>query len=518
MAITLSELLSSGIFESYKIASGKSDLERPIEGISLLETPDFFKYIVPRTFILTTLYPIKSDEGLFLKLIKGLSENGVAGIAIKLKRYVDFIPEAIVSLANDLHFPIITLDYDANLSTIASRILNELSAKTLKKASLASVYFDMVNELEANPSIDSILALKSKLSDVDFWIYSQEQNREYVTDPSLKTLMSEIKIGEKEFLYRNGYFIYTDEVSVSKQPIYKLVLFSKENNQSAIYYYSEIIKMLLIFVRQKRQENSLKQNQFILELVTDVNSAYTKNDEFISLADFYRWKVKFPLALFLFDVQMPPKMKVTLSRIGEGIRTTMLSSLGLEKDELRYVVLNDRIFFLANDTLQGQLKARVRQILSEVENNYRGVDFKVAFKSNITDVRQIPQNYVTLSRGLTLIGSSGISEKIFNDQTVQLFSLLGKIPENELREYVDLVLGKLKRYQEKNGGELIDTLFVLLNHQFNLKKTAKAMFIHYNTLRHRIQVLENLGYGKNDIEVGNFDLFLAIYLAKNILI
>lgn len=161
---------------------------------------------------------------------------------------------------------------------------------------------------------------------------------------------------------------------------------------------------------------------------------------------------------------------------------------------------------------------RVRQLLSEVETNYRGVDFKVAFKSTITDVRQIPQNYLTLSRGLTLISSSGITEKIFNDQTVQLFGLLGKIPENELREYVDVVLGKLKRYQEKNGGELIDTLFVLMNHQFNLKKTAKALFIHYNTLRHRIQVLENLGYGKNDIEVGNFDLFFAIYLSKNILI
>ena len=107
-------------------------------------------------------------------------------------------------------------------------------------------------------------------------------------------------------------------------------------------------------------------------------------------------------------------------------------------------------------------------------------------------------------------------EKIFNNQSVKMFSLLGKIPEIELKEYVSLVLGPLLQYEKKHGGNLIETLYVLINHQFNLKKAATELFVHYNTLRHRLQVLDELGYGKKKLETTHYDLIFAVYLAKNL--
>ncbi|MEY3431598.1 MAG: hypothetical protein RIS53_496, partial [Bacillota bacterium] len=61
-------------------------------------------------------------------------------------------------------------------------------------------------------------------------------------------------------------------------------------------------------------------------------------------------------------------------------------------------------------------------------------------------------------------------------------------------------------------------LYMLISQQFNLKKTADNLFIHYNTLRHRLQVLESLGYGKNKLETTHYDLIFAVYIAKNILL
>jgi sugar diacid utilization regulator len=43
------------------------------------------------------------------------------------------------------------------------------------------------------------------------------------------------------------------------------------------------------------------------------------------------------------------------------------------------------------------------------------------------------------------------------------------------------------------------------------------MFIHYNTLRHRLQILEQLGYQKGVLDTNRYDFILAVYIATNVL-
>lgn len=47
--------------------------------------------------------------------------------------------------------------------------------------------------------------------------------------------------------------------------------------------------------------------------------------------------------------------------------------------------------------------------------------------------------------------------------------------------------------------KLIKTLRVLIENNFNLKKSAKAMYLHYNTMRYRVDKLKDYGI---DIENG----------------
>lgn len=50
----------------------------------------------------------------------------------------------------------------------------------------------------------------------------------------------------------------------------------------------------------------------------------------------------------------------------------------------------------------------------------------------------------------------------------------------------------LKRYDEKNGGELLETLVCYLENQENSTRTAQALYIHRTTLVHRIQKIIQL--------------------------
>ena len=86
MKTTLKDLFEQEIFESYEILTAKTYLDRPFESVSILETPDFENYIIERSLILTTFYPIKTDVETFKKLMFALNKKDTAGVLIKMKR------------------------------------------------------------------------------------------------------------------------------------------------------------------------------------------------------------------------------------------------------------------------------------------------------------------------------------------------------------------------------------------------------------------------------------------------
>lgn len=515
MSVYLSDLLAANILDSYQVVSGKAGLNRIVESISLLETPEFEKYVRDKALILTTLYPIKSNINLFNELIHVLVKHKVTGIIVKLKRYVEAIPDSIQILCEKLQFPLITIDYDANLSEISTRVLNELTTKELKTDSFSSFYLDLVKMLDANPRLENILSFQERFDSMDYWIYSKPQDKCVSTNKKINKIAEEVSKQPYNFQKINQVYVYTDEVKLSNQLLYQVVFFSNDDNRNKMYYYAEIVKLMLVFIFQKRQEISLQQNQFLLELITSTNLPYSNNENFIEKADFYGWRPTFPLTLILIQMTFSNHKKTVQK---EDLRDYLLSIFKLEKSAIRFLQVNQQILFIMNDRTTDNFEIGLRKMINEFEANHKFLEMKLAYATRLTQVGMLTGAYATLSRGLNFINQRHIREKVFNNQSVKMFSLLGKISEVEIKEYVDLVLSPLLDYEQKHGGNLLETLYRLITHQFHLRKTAAALFVHYNTLRHRLQVLESLGYGKNKLETSHYDLIFAVYLAKNLVI
>lgn len=511
MSLSINDVLSTTILDSYKLVAGKGHLNRIVESISLLETPDFEKYVKDRALILTTLYPIQSNLPLFKKLIHVLAERQSAGVIVKLKRYIDVIPQDIIHLCDTLKLPMITIDYDANLSDISTRILNEITNQSLKTLSLSSFYLDLVKTLDEKPKLETILEFKDRLEAIDYWIYAPIQEKTISTNPKLNGIAKETSSQPTTFQKIDPYFVYSDEVKLSNQLLYQVVFFAKEDNRSKMYYYAEIIKLMLVFIYQKRQENTLQQNQFLIDFITSTNVIYPDNQTFKDKAESYNWAVNFPLQMILFDA-LPPKHAVSASEL----RDQLLQLFNLKKEIVRFVYINQRLLFIFHDPHQDELEPKLRKLIAQLEKTYKIQTIKAAYATHINHVNNVASDFATLSRGLNFMTQRNLKEKVFNNHSVKMFAILGKVSEAELKEYVHLVLGPLIEYETKHGGNLLETLNMLINQQFNLKKTAENLFIHYNTLRHRLQVLEMLGYGKTKLETTHYDLIFAVYLAKNL--
>lgn len=513
MGLYLSDLLSSNIFSNYQVLSGKSFLNKEVEKISLLETPDFEKYIQSKTLILTTLYPIKSDLALFKKLIQVLSQKEVAGLVVKLKRYIEVIPEAIVQRCEQVHLPLITIDYDANLSEISSSILNEIATKSLQTISLTSFYLDLVKTLDENPRIESILGFKERFESMDYWIYSHNQHKTISTNPSLNAVAEKLAKHPMTYQKNKSHHIYVDEVKLSNELLYQVVFFFKEDQRSKMYYYAEIIKMMLVFIYQKRKENTLQQNQFLLELLT-VHSVYPNQELFLEKAEIYGWKVTFPLLMIIIDIKSTlEKNPLQIS----DLRESLMKIAMVKKDQVRFLNINQRLVFILNDYQVKNLDLGLRLLVDELDTRYPLLDIRIAYSQHIHDIVSLATLYDTLTKGLHMIHQRHWKEKVFTSQSMRLISLFSKLSVVEMREFVHGVLGPLLAYEKKHGGNLLETLDRLITHQFHLKKTAEAMFVHYNTLRYRLRVLEELGYRKGVLESNRYDFILAVFIAMNVL-
>ncbi|QKI82348.1 PucR family transcriptional regulator [Kroppenstedtia eburnea] len=109
---------------------------------------------------------------------------------------------------------------------------------------------------------------------------------------------------------------------------------------------------------------------------------------------------------------------------------------------------------------------------------------------------------------------SKTNEGIYEYTDLEPESLLQHLPGNVLTQYVTSTLEVLKRYDRENGTELLHTLELYLNCGRRLGDTARKLYVHRNTVKFRINRIEELlGTDLSDGEAA-FRLQLGLRVAR----
>lgn len=75
---------------------------------------------------------------------------------------------------------------------------------------------------------------------------------------------------------------------------------------------------------------------------------------------------------------------------------------------------------------------------------------------------------------------------------IGLLKLLYNHDYQELKEFEKDILGELVKFDQNSEMSLIETLECYINHNCDIKQTAEEMYLHRNTLRYRINKIEEL--------------------------
>lgn len=134
--LSIREIVEGTSLENLRLVTGHGRQDNQVHNVNIIDNPDAFEWFTAGDFLLTTGFVFKDDVEAQKRLIRELAEINCAGLGVKIKRYWDEIPPAMIATANELDFPIIEIPYVyslAHVSNVINDILYRRESSKLKK-------------------------------------------------------------------------------------------------------------------------------------------------------------------------------------------------------------------------------------------------------------------------------------------------------------------------------------------------------------------------------------------------
>ncbi|MDI6894731.1 MAG: PucR family transcriptional regulator ligand-binding domain-containing protein [Bacillota bacterium] len=112
MPLSVREALTLGVLRRAVLLTGERGLDRPVEWVEVLETPDGARWVRPRSLVLTTFYALKDDPGAQRTAVDQLISVGASGLAVALRPGVRLATEVWLPPAEAADFPVVQLPPD----------------------------------------------------------------------------------------------------------------------------------------------------------------------------------------------------------------------------------------------------------------------------------------------------------------------------------------------------------------------------------------------------------------------
>lgn len=529
MMLSIEKLLEMPPFQHVTVIAGHGGLGHEIKSVNVMEVPDIYPYVDELGLLFTTLFPIYDDEEALRQFIKRLSEKNLAGVAIKLGRYLPEVPDYMLKQAEEYHFPILILPADANLSTLTNYILTELLDKKtsllefreniasrlhhfLLEGSDMPHFVEALAELAAAPIIilDAHLQIEATSTDKRALTIHQKELYNMVNDEK-QSSATVIEVANQS--YKETDVLVAPIMAGNKQFGYLIVLKEDEQADGHLAIIVEQAIILLAYLMQTKAAIQQKERNYLDSFLRDIlNERYQSQSEIIEKAKVFKWHLHFPnVILVVHSMEKGSKERIaTYSKVleSEKIEQSVSHIFAVPISNCKVAYFEEELVVFISLAFETRLHEKLQLCSALIIKSLKTFGlFSVSISEPIERLSDIKSGYHHARLVHSIFGNQSTQSYIKFYQSLGLFKLFQLIDDEEkMHEFIDEYIGDIIKYDEKKDMDLMQTLSTLIKNNGNVQRTSEEMFIHYNSLRYRIQKLKDLGVDLNDgdkmIEVG----------------
>lgn len=520
MGIVVQELLAMEYFKDFYVVAGRKGLYKEVQGITLLEAPDATRWSKGKELILSSGYVIAMEPDCIRQSFKEGSLQGASAMMIKRERYLDKIPEEMIELFDYYEIPLISMPFSIPWMELTSQINTAVMNRTIRRFRIhASNTLQPSNQSYKVQKIKRILQAVEVEMRFPAFLYDLEENIGYYSSTNFKMITQSFGLNESD--YWNP---------------------SQPHTRHTLCDYINMARYRLI---NQDHSDSPRVSWIIIPIVMDgVIQAYfvvMESKEFIDYYDEYSIRIAFLMLQGVYEQIM------VVRNVGNvGFENFIHFALNYNEEDLKKLIYQANIQGISMSTdyiytvfrqCGGKVSARSerRSFVEAFQQSSIGKIGKIAFLDESEGLILIEANeagnrndeqlkktfeefgsYVTdrcegmelefgvcrEAKNLTEINPCvekcrkvlKMGRIICPQASVWFYEMLGpltwlQIPEEELESL-------LKEYrilmEDEKNVEILRTLKIYLENNMNYSVTAEKMYVHINTIRKRIEKVNDL--------------------------
>lgn len=466
-AITVREVLTLPVLRGNFVIAGHDGLDRPVTGVNVMEVPDIESFVKRGELLLTTAYPLREHPEDLAVLVRTLAQLGLAALAVKTGRYLERIPSDALAVANELGLPVVLLAEDSSFNEIIGAVLAVvLTEYGAEPAGAEAIRERLTGVALAGGGLMEIARTLAGALDENVTILDPrgvvlgEAGTPASGSPH-ESWEFPVTVGGRE----RGRIVVTgkDEPTLGQRRLVRQACFAAGMH----------IAQALASLELDRQMRVL----FLEELV-----AGKPVDESL---------VRERSRLFGWDLRSTHV--VVIARLSQELADSAVVSAaldGLPRGSLAWARGQEVVAIVPCQSMPREsapwpVAERWRTTLGRTA----GCDVVVAAGSLAQSAADLAASHAAARESLSIaqaIGRSNVRHEMLSLERVML-----SVPPALLSELVDRELGPLVAADLANGSELCATLEMFLG-TGNAADASRRLFIHYNTMKHRMSRIAEL--------------------------
>jgi len=517
--LSLRAVLEMDCLRGARILAGHGGLDRIVSRLNVMEVPDILPWVRPNELLLTTGYPLRSVPDTLPALVQELADRGLAGVGVKLGRYLDRLPAAMLAEADRVGLPIIALPDDVGFDDVINQVLTAVLNRQAAVLSRADeVHRALVDIVLTGGGLDMLCAgLVGILSGAAM-----------VTSTDGRVLASDGLDGELEAALALDCFDASGRFLVESEPVGtraggnvrarravvrivagsldhgRLVAFSagRELTGDDVHILERAATVAALAIT-KAQAVSAVESKYQADFLRDALAGRAGNAEHvIAHAHSLGWDIGRPMVVVVAETDpssTSPQLAPDELRPMQERFATAWAQVVRQRDSKAPVVGFSQevvaVLGVPHDADSESITRTVRDLVRHVSGDGGGGrrSFSTGISRPISSPDELPGAYEQARKAVSVGRQMAGPSALTHFDGLGIFRLLTLVPDTaELRSFAAEALGPLISNDTPENADLRMTLSVLLDTNLNVAETSRILHFHYNTLRYRIVKLERM--------------------------